>query len=59
MMKIVIFIVIVLHGSVAVECSGWGVTGKQGVPSLRSMPPKIQLGVWGSAVKKLPQRGLG
>jgi len=23
------------------------------------MPPKIQLGVWGSAVEKLPRRGVG
>ena len=33
MMKIVMFILIVFHGSVAVECSEWGVTGEQGVPS--------------------------
>jgi len=39
------------------ECSGWWVTGEQGVSSpplllfsLRSRPPKIQLRVWGSAV---------
>ena len=29
------------------------------LPSLRSRPPQIQLGVWGSASCKLPQRGLG